>query len=161
MILRNREDLERLLDRARIPTEKRSVWLNDSNPEAVFATLAFCSSVWKGLVNPGNPRAIEYGPEARAPSRRIPDSWLAKGIPKEDIAAVVRDFQLDTIFRVLQTIEQFDIGAGDSSARFSLSAHDANADELKDDFQVSIDSLIVDLFVSAKPEDQPDVEYYV
>jgi len=161
MILRNTDDLEKLLAKARVPESKHSVWLQDKDREARFATLAFCSGAWMGLVNPRNPRAIERGPGANAPSRKIVKSWLAKGISAEEIATVVRDFQLDAVFCILQTIEQLDFGAGDSSAGFTLWAHDANVDFEEIRPQVPIENLIVDLFVSARPKEQPEVAQYV
>ena len=160
MILRNLKDLDRLLDKARIPNDKRKDWLRDNDPDAMFATLAFCASAWMGLANPKNASVIERGPGANAPSRSIVKAWLAKGISAEEIATVVRDFQLDAVFNILQTIEQLDFGAGDSSAGFTLWAHDANVDFEEISPQVSIGNLIADIFMRARPEEQPEVDQY-
>ena len=161
MLLRDPSDLEKLLIKAGIPESQRSSWLSDEHQEALFATLAFFSIIWTRLVNPNRPQTVARGPAANAPSKAILQSWLAKGITAEEIAAVVRDFQLDAVYAVLQTIEQLEVGAGQSIAGFTLWAHDAN-DEFNDQIpRVAIDQFIVDLFMRTKPADQPPVEQYV
>ncbi len=141
-------------------------WINKKYDRKEVLTFSILWCLWLSMPNPENAsdfldseqktynKINEFRP-ARIP---IIERWLNNKIDPKEIVTVMREAQVDAIYRVFMALEQI---AGDMfddvDTSFGVFELDEKYSVKKDDVEYDHAQVFVELFVSAMPKNQPDL----